>query len=290
MKNYLALPLFLLTTCKPANDKLVNVFVNECDAPAIRAQYHAAVQETIEIPICIHTVYPDEATRDTLEVEGTEEEESTDDAYTRIYVEGFNTFMAGYNPYTVEQNGLDTKIGLYEFAPRDIIVNAEWGTVNDYSDSDPEGEIVRHDLAAANNTEGCVNLYIIKNDFALSEKFGYATYPNDTPQDNFVMLWDTESNKLAHEFGHVLALLHTDEPNGDHLDDTPYDPGSDYCYLEADGSEVFGVCDAPYEEYGPDLPFDNIMAPYEWYNVFTKQQLERMHCTWARHEDNIFLH
>jgi|GEM_PF-3953778 len=301
MKNYFA-PIFslILTACvenSPVKDE--NVFVNKCDTSAFRARYSAAVQKAIEIPICIHTVYPDEVTRASLEVEGTQEVESTDEAYTRIYVEYFNTFMAAvYHPLTGEQIRLDTKIWVYEFAPRDIIVDAEWGNVNAYSDSDPAGLTVRHDLAVSNNTEGCENLYIIKNDVLSPDKlFGYATFPDNAPQDNYILLWDTDegdtdSSKIAHEFGHVLDLSHTDATGGDHVDDTPYDPGEDYCDIEADPNtgEVFGTCDAPYEEYGPDLPLDNIMASYARRYVFTVQQIERMHCTWNLYEDNIFPH
>lgn len=289
MKNHLSPILAIaLTACR--GEPPVETFVNECDDPAIRAQFHEAVQKTIEAPICIHTVYPDEAKKDSLE------NESTDVDYSRIYVEDMNDFMAGPN--------FDAKIAFHEFAKRDVIVDEYWGNLYDYSEA--ASLEARHDLAASNNTEGCMNWYVLQNGVAWPDTYGAATHPDDSPEDNYLMYWGIGgTDERAHEAGHAFGLLHTfeteyagssldypDDPyhKGDLLADTAIDPGPDSCYLEADGEgNPFGVCDAPYEGYAADLPIHNPLSYYSQNDSeFTPEQVERMHCTWALHEDDIY--
>jgi hypothetical protein len=293
MKNHLA-PILSLTlaACIEGPVKDDKTFVNECDDPAIRAQFHEAVQEAIEAPICIHTVYPDEAKKDSLE------KESTDDDYSRIYVEDMNAYMAGPN--------FDAKIAFHEFAKRDVIVDEYWGNSYDYSDA--ASLEARHDLAASNNTEGCMNWYVLQNGVAWPDTYGAATLPDDSPEDNYLMYWGIGgTDERAHEAGHAFGLLHTfeteyagssldypDDPyhRGDLLADTAIDPGTDYCHMESgwEGEgDYFAVCESPYEEYAATLPMYNPMSYYSWGDDgFTPEQVERMQCTWARHEANIY--
>lgn len=310
-----SLGLALLAACAPDVPPSQEGFVNECDDPAVLDQYTVSESTPLlELPVCVHFVFPDQASYETSWQAG--EDASR---YLQERLDNLNMQLAG--KWGTNSFDEDSRIQVVSVQEPNIVISPEWAGLFELYDDEEEMHRVAAEMKQTNNSSGCVNYYMMDDPEPLNTGMpaAFANMPGN-PEEGGIVTRDADSNDVAHEFGHILGLYHTHEtkfgdsvvhPNepyttGDLLKDTPPDPGQsgwntttgeytagctldeEYNY-ETSQNEQYLVCDEEFAGIEEDVPYTNRMSYYHYdgYQTFTDEQRQRMHCTWDRHEADI---
>lgn len=292
--------MLLLLACAAQNPavEVAQSPLQSCDLPEERAKAAAQV-EAIELPTCLHVVFPDEAQAEAFRGEARQELKA-------LQINQVNRQLRGAPEADYQERRLNTGIQL-SLEALELHVDERWSRLGEASAEEREQGL--YAMARSWGQAGCVDVFVLMDEDA-SWEGAWASYPDSEQPGALAAVNHPDPRKLAHEWGHVLGLRHTHEQiwgaewespqdcdvNGDLLCDTPPDPGPDICKQIDERGDTNAQsrsrvrCPEAYRDLEDAIPLDNLMSYWDppWQSQgFSEEQAERMACTWTQAQGEL---